>query len=251
MDEIEIDVIKAPKKIEKSIYRSEFRYIPTAGSETKELSKYDNSEIEERLKGNIMEVGKPDRWNLKKLCERKEIKLSAEIDMLCEEFDFWLIQSAFSFMPAKDNQFVWGRIEAIMEPLSKGMDDPITFDAYPKNIFQEKEEKHQMSIGLNLKFAEIIGLEAKYIKQIEFTRIEPIVTVAGIGKSIPIWNFSDKAAFDLKNTNSLYVIMKTPIGSDGIKVSYYSFAQIDTKWGGIIPVKTEKKGDKESYEIKF
>jgi len=166
-----MDVIKAPTKIEQPIYRAKFKYTPAPG--TKGISGFDDTEIQKRLIENIMEVGEPERWNLKELCKRKEIKLPVGMEMLLDEFDFWLIQSAFSFMPAHDSQFKWGRIVAKIEPLSERMKYPITYDAYPRDIYEERKEKHRISIGLSLKFAEIIEPKAEYVQEIEFIRLEP------------------------------------------------------------------------------
>jgi hypothetical protein len=271
---IKMDVIKAPTKIEHPVYKAEFKYTPAPGVKGIEgiedtypfLKRYyelrrpgvkrtgglDDTEIQKRLTGNIMEVGEPERWNLKELCNRKGIKLPDKIEMLCDEYDFWLIQSSLTFMPAHDNQFDWARIVAKMEPLSESMKNPIAYDAYPRNIYQERKEKHRVGIGFSLKFAEIIGVNGEYVQEIEFTRLVPAITVAGIGKSEPTWDFRDRAAFNLKDVNALYVIMKTPIKSEGIKLSYFSYAQIHTKWGGIIPTKARPlKGKEETYEIKF
>jgi hypothetical protein len=247
---IKMDMIKPPTKIEHPVYRAEFRYTPAPG--VKGIKGFEDAEIEKRLTGNIMEVGEPERWNLKELCNRKGIELPVEIEMLCDEFDFWLVQSSFAFMPAHDNQFDWGRIVAKMEPLSGSMKNPIAYDAYPRNIYQERKEKHRISIGLSLKFAEIIEPKAEYVKEIEFTRLEPVITVAGIGRSEPTWDFSDRAAFNLKDVNALYIITKTPIESEGIKLSYFSYAQIRNKLLGIIPTTAKPlKGEEETYEIRF
>ena len=171
--------------------------------------------------------------------------------MLLGKFDFWLIQSPFSFMPAHDNQFKWARIAAKMKPLSESMKNPIAYDAYPRGIYEEIKEKHRISIGLSFKFAEIIEPKAEYVKEIEFTRLEPVITAAGIGKSEPTWDFRDRAAFNLKDVNALYIIAKTPIKSEGIKINYFSYAQIHTKWGGIIPTTAKPLKGEETYEIKI
>jgi hypothetical protein len=71
-------------------------------------------------------------------------------------------------MPAHDNQFKWARIVAKMEPLSESVKNPVAYDAYPKGIYEEKKEKHRISIGLSLKFAEVIEPKAEYVKEIEF-----------------------------------------------------------------------------------
>ena len=166
-----MDVIKAPTKIE-HVYRAEFRYTPAPG--VKGIGGFEDAEIEKRLTGNIMEVGEPERWNLKELCNRKGIKLPVEIEMLLDEFDFWLIQSVFSFMPSPNNQFNWARIVAKLELLSKDNINPITYDAYPRNIYREKKEKHRVNIGLSFKFAEIIEPKVEIVKEIEFKILKPI-----------------------------------------------------------------------------
>lgn len=244
-----MDIIKVPTTIEHPVYKAEFRYTSALG--VKGIGGLDDTKIQERLTGNIMEVGEPEFWDLKELCERKGIQPSVELEMLFDKFDFWLIQSAFSFMPAQDSQFKWARMVAKMEPLSESLKSPLAYDAYPRNIYEEKKEKHRISIGLSLKFAEIIGLNAGYVQEIEFTRLEPVISVAGIGKSEPTWDFSDRVAFNLKDVNALYIIMKTPIKSEGIKVSYFSYAQIRDKLLGIIPTTAEKLKGKETYEIIF
>lgn len=244
-----MDLIKAPTKIEHSIYRAEFRYSPAPG--IKGIGEFEEKEIQERVTGDIMEVGEPVHWNLRELCKRKEIKLPVETKMLFDEFDFWLIQSAFSFMPAHDNQFHWARIVAKMESLSKDTKNPITHDAYPRDIYEEKKEKKRIRIGLSLKFAEILEQKVEYVQEIELMRLVPIISLAGIGKSQPTWDFSDRAAFNLKDVNTLYIIIKTPFQSDGIKVSFFSYAQIHTKWGGIVPTVAKKLEGNDTYEIKF
>ncbi len=245
-----MDLIKAPTKIEHPIYRAEFRYIPP--SVMKKKSESEDLEIQKRLTGNIMEVGQPEHWNLKELCKRKGIELPAEIEMSCEKFDFWLIQSVFSFMPSPNNQFNWARIVAKLEPLSKDNINPITYDAYPRNIYREKKEKHRVNIGLSFKFAEIIEPKVEIVKEIEFKILKPIISVAGIGKSTPTWDFSDKAVFNLKDVNALYIILKTPCGSEGIKVSYFSYSKISNRLLlKIIPTTAKKIKGKETYEIKF
>lgn len=243
-----MNIIKTPTTIEHPIYRAEFRYTALG---TKKIQEFSDTEIQKRLTGNIMEVGEPEYWNIKELCKLKKIKLTPEIEMLCKEFDFWLIQSAFSFVPAHDNYFDWARIVAKMETLSNVMKNPIAYDAYPRDIYEEKKEKYRISIGLSFKFAEIIEPKAEYVQEIEFTKLEPIISVAGIGKSNPTWDFRDRAAFNVKGVNAIYIIVKTPINSDGIKVGYFSYAYIHDKLLGIIPTTAEKLIGKETYEIKF
>lgn len=246
-------VIIAPTTIEKPVYKAEFEYAPPKfgvkkGAE-KGLSKAD---IDKRLTGNIVEIGKPECYDLRELCKRKGTKLPETIDMLFDKYDFWLIESPYSFMPAHGSQFEWARIVADMAPLSGIIDSPIVHDAYPRDIYEEKKEKHRVSIGLALKFAEVVEPKAEYIEEIEFTKLEPRITVAGIGKSTPVWEFSDKASFNLKNVNALYTIVKTPKGSQGINIKFNMYARIFPEWAEmLLPVASKPLEGKENYQIKF
>lgn len=248
-----MDIIKAPTTITDTVYRGEF--IRTQPPESIELTGNDkgtnqDAEIEQRLSGNIMEVGKPEYWNLKQLCMRKDIQMAQELEVLLDRFDFWLIQSAYSFIPAHGSQFTWARIVTLLEGLSDDPESPIAYDVFPRNISQEKNKEKEINIGLNFKFKTIIETKADYVQKIALTTLEPVISVAGVGKSKPTWDFSNKAAFCLQDVNTLFIILKTPVNSKGIKISYFSHAEISTKWGGVFPTTSKPKGE-ESYELEF
>jgi len=78
----------------------------------------------------------------------------------------------------------------------------------------------------------------------------PLFYAPRIGKTKPTLDFSGKAAFCLQNLNALYMILKTPVNSKGIKLSFFSHAEISTKWGGVFPTTSKPKGE-ESYELNF
>jgi hypothetical protein len=251
LKEANVDIIKAPTTINHSVYRAEFKHAQhTLPSNKNGKGIDDYAEIQRRLVGNIMEVGEPECWNLKALCNRKKIKIPEKVNMLLDKSDFWLIQSAFSFIPAHGSQFIWARIVTSLEALTGYSENHIAYDAYPKNIFQEINRDKEINIGLNFKFETMVEAKAEYIQKIESTRLEPVISVAGIGKKEPTWNFSGKAAFCLQGVSALYIILKTPVNSRGIKLSFFSHAEISTKWGGVIPTTAKPKGE-ESYELKF
>ena len=207
-----------------------------------------NAEIKHRLEGNIMDVGLPDCWNLKALCNQKEIKMPRQFRMWHEEYEFWLVQSAFAFIPAPGSQFKWARIVTSLESLSENYENPIVYDAFPKNIFNETDQVNEVNIGLNFKFKTVVEARGNYVQKIELTKLNPMISVAGIGKKNPTWDFSGQAAFCLQDINTLYMIIKTPVNFRGLKLSFYSHAEISTKWGGVF-CSTSKPKEEEAYEI--
>ena len=246
-----MDIIKAPTKISAPVYRAQFKYIPPSlGSDKIEKGTTNESEIQQRLSGNIIEVGQPECWNLKELCTRKRVNIPEKIRMLTDRYDFWLIQSAFAFIPAHGSKFTWARIVTVMEALPDISGDPIAYDAFPKNIYEEKYKDKEINVGLNFKFKTVVETKADYIQKIELTKLEPLISVAGIGKTKPTWDFRGKAAFSLKDVNALYMIVKTPVHSKGLKLSFFSHAEISTKWGGLFPTTSKPKGE-DSYEVIF
>lgn len=248
-------VIVAPTKIENLLFRAELEYIPinyrkfgkgNSFGETSEIEP-DDAEIREKLKGFTMMVGKPESYNLKEMYEIQEIDPPVKIKMLFRKYDFWLIESPVSFMPSIKSRFQKARILVKMESVSDDIDKPVVHDAYPNNVSVEKKEKHKVSIELGLKFAEIIEPKVQYVDEIEFTSLEPVIEVAGIGTSEPIWEFSENALSNNKDAKTLYTIVKTPQGTEGMNIGFFLYAEVPTKWG----LKLLSKEHKDRYKISF
>jgi|GEM_PF-3324174 len=251
-------VIVAPTKIENPLFRAELEYIPINEKKTDKLRLFgkkpedepDDVEIRERLRGYVVEVGKPESYNLKEMYKIQEIKPPVKIQLLFKKYDFWLIEAPVSFMPSHNTYFKWARVLVKMAPLSDDIEKPIAHDAYPNNISEEVQEKHKVSIELDLKFAEIIEPKVQYVDEIEFTRLKPVIEVAGIGTSQPIWEFSGKALSNHKDAKTLYTIVKTPQGIEGMNISFFLYAGVPTI-GGLKLLGKEDKNHTDRYEMKF
>lgn len=251
-------VIKAPTKIENSLFRAELEYIPIDEKKPDKVSLFrkapkielDDAVIRERLRGSIVEVGKPESYNIKEMYEIQEIKPPVKIQMLFKKYDFWLIEAPVSFMPSHNAYFEQARVLVKMESLSDGIENPTVHDAYPNNISEEVQEKHKVSIELGLKFAEIIEPKVQCIDEIEFTRLNPVIEVAGIGTSQPIWEFSKKALSNYKDAKTLYSIVKAPQGTEGMNISFFLYAEVPTIWGLKLLGK-EGKNHTDRYKMNF
>lgn len=243
-------VIKAPTKIANPLLRAELEYIPfkkvKSFGRTPEIEQ-DEAEIREKLKGSVVEVGRPEPYNLKEMYEIQEIKPPAKMQMLFRKYDFWLIEIPFSFMHSRNTHFEWARILAKMESLSEDTEKLIVHDAYPKNIYETKKEKHKVSIGLSLKFAEIIEPKVQFVDEIEFNRLEPIIEVAGIGTSEMIWAFSEGALSSHRDVNTLYTIVKVPQETEGMNLKFFLYAEMPTRLGlKLVGIESQN-----SYKIPF
>lgn len=240
-------VIKAPTKIENPLFSAELEYIPFDGEKSDEETPEAEAEMSEKLKGSVIKVGKPESFNLKEMYAKQRIEPPAKIQMLFEKYDFWLIEAPVSFMPSLNTHFERARILAKMESLSDDIENPIVHDAYPNNICEEKKGKHKISIELGLKFAEIIEPKAQYVDEIEYTKLEPVIEVAGIGTSEPIWEFSENALSNHKDVNTLYTIIKVRQGTKEMNLKFFLYAEVPTMWG----LKLVGREGKNNYKILF
>lgn len=243
-------VIKAPTKITTPLFRTELEYIHfeevKSFGKTPEIEQ-DEAEIREKLKGSVVEVGRPEPYNLKEMYEIQEIEPPAKMQMLFRKYDFWLIETPFSFMHSHNTHFEWARILAKMESLSGDIENPIVHDVYPKNIYETKKEKHKVSIGLSLKFAEIIEPKVQFVDEIEFNRLEPVIEVAGIGTSETIWAFSEGALSSHRDVNTLYTIVKVPQGTERMNLKFFLYAEMPTRLGlKLVGIESQN-----SYKIPF
>lgn len=248
-------VIIAPTKIENTLFRTELEYIPIDEKKHNKINLFgkkteaepDDAEIRERLRGYVIEIGKPESYNLKEMYEIQGIRPPVKIQILFKKYDFWLIEAPVSFMPSPNTRFEHARILVNMESLLDGIESPTVHDAYPNNISEEIQEKHKVSIGLGLKFAEIIEPKVQCVDEIEFIRLKPVIEVAGIGTSQPIWDFSKKALSNHEDAKTLYTIIKTPQGITGMNISFFLYAEVPTIWG----LKLLGKERTDRYKISF
>jgi len=149
-------VIVAPTKIENPLFRAELEYIPIDEKKPNKASLFgrapeiepDDAEIRERLRGSIVEVGKPESYNLREMYEIQNIKPPIKIQTLFRKYNFWLIEAPVSFMPSPNANFEHARVLIKMESLSNNIENPLAHDAYPNNISEEVQEKHKVSIEL-------------------------------------------------------------------------------------------------------
>jgi hypothetical protein len=232
------------------VYVAEFEY--DEGSIKRELNfdkSIDEKAVYKKLEANIMRFKKPKWCNLKELCATKKVNILDK--NIFEKNDFWLLKTEIDFMPAPDSYLSWLRIIAKIEAVPNEIFDPIFYDAYPKGVYEEKSENQKRGIGLDLNFSEILDARVEYIEEVECSRLEPVISVIGLGESELFWDFHGGASINFVGSHSLYSIIKLPLESKSIEISYFSKAMIKTK-RGTFPMGLNKKiKGKEAYIIDF
>jgi hypothetical protein len=223
-------------QIPESIERVEFKYDPTSITKSEDDINVDN--VNEKLKGNVMEVGEPEWWNLKELSMKKGIEMPLELQLLSDEHDFFLLKSNFSLMSGYRSSYEWVRIVEKLCQTPKETGSLTAYDLYPIDVSTEATTKSNIGVDIGFKFATIVEPKINYVHEVESKQFLPFISGGGIGTKEPMWDFSGNAFRKLKGWNGLYTIVKAPIGTHEITVNYSAFARVRTKWGGIIPVRT-------------
>ena len=122
-------IIVTPSEIEHPLYEEHMELSSGEGRRRSE-------ETPVSMPGPVVTLGKPQWWNMSKLARERGEQLPPEL-LLMHEADFYLVQLACSFRPSKDSQVEWAQFNVYLRPHKAGQQDPIAFDLYPREIYNE------------------------------------------------------------------------------------------------------------------
>lgn len=222
------------------------------GSELKELERIISSQrgrgdthpvasdLLKRLEGDIIEIGKPRKWDFREILSGQKQKPPSPIQIMIKSHSFWLIELSCSFIPVQEHSIIWARFVARLN-IPHLSEQPQVYDLYPLEIYDEVEQNKKIGIGLDFKFANVVeGTLGNYLAEIKFTKLEPkVVAALGERRASPTWNFSSTQTSDVRGYKLMYLVVQMPRSATSLDFEFGLFAKIQTKWG-LFPV-TRKK----------
>ena len=162
-----------------------------------------------------VQVGRPQVFSLLELYELENVGVPAAIQSLSKDYDFFLAELACSLSPKKNDEFVnlkfkidlgWIGNDGSMESL----DQPIAYDLYPVQVFEEVKEKRSIGINPSLKFKSIELGSGGFLAEIAFTRLVPITTDSGLLCPSVVWSFERTKNRKLLGIRRMYLLIKAP-----------------------------------------
>lgn len=236
--------IVVPEEIDNPLYEGSLEFSPAA---IEIAAREKGGGIPPRELGSAkpsVTLGMPQWWNLAHLVRERGEALPAELSLLLRDANFYLVQLACSFRPARDSEIEWVRFAAYLRPKT-GQDNPVAFDIFPREIYEEAKRDVKVSIAPSLKFAAFEGVTAEgkpgeIATTIEFRKLEPVIIGYGVLESAPNWDFEKHKLHPLRGSRFCYLVVKKPHGAEAVRLALDITADVSTKHGLLSAKVTEK-----------
>jgi hypothetical protein len=223
-------VIITPTEIEQPLYEGRLEFTPGSIEQVarEKGGTFSRSEIEST--GPVVTLGQPQWWNLAHLAREKGQTLPAELSLLLREADFYLLLLACSFRPARDSQVAWARFTAYLRAKVGGQ-QPIAFDLFPREIYEQAKTDLRVSISPSLKFAEVELSPGEVVTTIEVRKLEPVIIGYGALEPAPNWDFEQHKDYPLRGSKFSYLIVKKPHGAEAVRLTLDLTVDVVTRHG--------------------
>ena len=233
--------IITPTEIEHPLYEGQMQF--TAGSiEQRAREKgWKSTPSELKTAAPVVSLGEPQWWNLAHLSREKGETLPAELSLLLSNADFYLLLLACSFRPGRNGQIEWARFAACLQP-KVGKENPIAFDLYPHEIYDESKTDVKVSISPSLEFAEVELSPGEVVTTIEFRKLDPVIIGYGALESSPNWDFRKHKDHPLLGSRFGYLIVKKPRSAEAVRLTLDITVDVVTNLGLLVGrVKEEQR----------
>jgi hypothetical protein len=221
--------IEAPTVIETPLYESRLE-ISEGGEERR------HTFIQQQLSemAPVVTLGQPQYWNLASMASEKNQSLPAEMKLLLDEADFYVLQIASSFRPQREARVKWARVDIYMQPIS-GQIQPLAFDLYPREIYNEKGGDSKITIEPSFSFGAFgTNVESKLgqaLTTIDFRRVEPVVVAYGLLQPNCGWDYQRSHQNPLEGIQVGYLIVKKPRSAEAVRMVMDVRAEVSTPSG--------------------
>jgi hypothetical protein len=190
-------------------------------------------------KKNRLSIGEPEVWNLVELFEEKGSQISAEVKLMLNDYDFYQVRFACTFMPDENCKFVWARFGVKFSAVGAEEESesklPVAYDMFPRDVYEEVKVKRDFSIGPNFKYKDFIQVGISGGSAQEFIRYEPEIISYGLLQADPCWDFQiSKAKNFIIGSKELLMILKAPKGRK-VEAKFDLSAEVHT-FLGILPM---------------
>lgn len=233
-------IINAPEAIEKALFTaslsSHMRVIEETEDKLGIKSKHERKEAEvpDKVKEGTdeVQVGVPQVFPLLKIYEIEDVKIPADIQIMSDKYDFFLVELSCSFVPEKKSEFINLKFKVDLDLIdgkgsSGDREKPIAYDMYPVEVFEEIQVTKTVGLNPILKFQEIEVGGGNFLKEIKFTRLIPIIAGAGMLCPSVAWSFDKTENRKLEGCRVMYLVIKAPKSDKTIAGRIKLFGQIN------------------------
>ena len=225
--------IKCPSVLDKPIYQGHMEF----PSETIRQSDWEKGLLDKQSArispGPILSLGQIRSWNLSQLARMEGQTLSGENAKHLGTGSLYLLEAAFAFVPDVDNEVEWARFTLYLRP-SIGRESPITIGLYPFENLSPGQNNIKVALTSNIKFFDSQPLPDWSIAVIEIEEPAAIITGNIAIDTAPNWDFEKFGHQPIRGVQCCYAIVKKPIRTQSVRVSFNVEAKVITRHGLLI-----------------
>jgi len=131
------------------------------------------------------------------------------------------------------SRYSQARLTAYLRPKT-GPGSVIAHDLYPQRVEADSRRKYTVSLGPELKFAELVDLSLGEVgAEIEVRQVFPVIQGYGLAESRPYWDFGRHASHPLLGSQSVYFVAAAPREAGGFRLTLELAATLETRFGPV------------------
>ena len=193
----------------------------------------------ENIRGDIIEIGQPALvCDLKLARLSNKAPVSPELEALCHNYDFGLIELPFTFLPSEGRRFVSVRLEVSFKKITQ-VEQTLVYDIYPKEV-EEQRDNQSVIVGSNFRFNEgQVDSPLRHLVTIQGLRLEPRTYGAGVRSNRAIWTFEATPQRGVQGWRPLYCIVQKSLNIQVLHLHFLVAAELKMV-GGILPLSVKR-----------
>jgi hypothetical protein len=156
----------------------------------------------------LISIGHPVVWPLSELYAPDNMPRLLKVRS--EEVDFYLMRTVCSFRPMRKTiSLAWARfIVRLLRDANE--QQPIAYDLFPKEVYQEVQRHIKVSLSPTLTFQELqVGVGGVEFG-LEYPELQPRVSAFGIGESAASWDYAEASGITLQGSKTMYLLVEAP-----------------------------------------
>jgi hypothetical protein len=171
----------------------------------------DQADLQEDLRNlPTISIGRPEVWSLAELYPQDKMPHLLKVKL--DEADFYLVRAVCSFRPMRKTiSLSWARFMVRLLPDNNGR-QPIAYDLYPKELFQEVKHQIKVSLSPTLNFQELQAGVGGVEFGLEYPELQPVITTAGIGESDVDWSYEEASGMRVQGSKTMHLLVEAPKG---------------------------------------
>lgn len=134
---------------------------------------------------------------------------------------YTLVRLTCTLHPPREERSSYSEVTltAYLRPV-RGGGHVVAHDLYPQRLSAEQKGTFTVGLGPDLRFSGLVDVSLLQVgAEIEYHQVFPVIQGYGLGESRPYWQFTGHSSHQLLGCQSVYILLATPVGAGGVRLS--------------------------------